>query len=475
MPVAEVHWAPQPGPQTAFLQCPYGDIFFGGARGGGKTEASLGHWYAHHDRWGGEARGIFFRHSGPQLEEPIARAKSIFVPEMGWTWAEKKQQLTHQDGAVLKFRHLDDPNDAQLYQGHEYTWQCFEELTNWASPDPVDKLIASLRNSKGVKCVRIATGNPGGPGHGWVKARYIDPAPPMQVIRHVLPNGSAAERVFIPSRVQDNKILLAADPGYIDRLYQAGDEQLVRAWLEGDWSVTLGQFFTEWRPQGHVIPDAEIPRHWTRFTSLDWGQRTPFCVGWYAVANGIDPLGSVIPPAGALVKYREWYGSKGNNTGLGLSGREVARGMLRRENGERILYRVADYQVFRVDNGPSAGEDMASEGVWQQAADKHRAPGWMQVRNRLRGSRFGHDDWKPMLYVMATCSATRDHLQSLQYDPGNAEDCIKGGEDHAADETRYACMTRPWVSKARAAPEARKMTLNALMMAQRPETRLRGY
>lgn len=473
--MVEVHWAPQPGPQTMFLQCPYGDIFFGGARGGGKTEASLGHWYAHHDRWGGESRGIFFRHSGPQLEEPIARAKAIFTPEMGWNWAEKKQQLTHEDGAVLKFRHLDDPNDAQLYQGHEYTWQCFEELTNWSSSDAVDKLIASLRNSKGVKCVRIATGNPGGPGHGWVKSRYIDPAPPMTPIREKLPNGSHIERVFIPSRVQDNKILLKADPGYIDRLYQAGDEQLVRAWLEGDWTVTLGQFFTEWNPARHVIADAEIPKSWTRFTSLDWGSNTPFCVGWYAVADGVEPVGTMVPPQGALIKYREWYGSRGNNQGLKLTGAEVARGILARENGERIAYRTCDYQVFRVDNGPSAGEDMQNAGVYMQAGDKSRAPGWLQVRSRLQGKRHGHADWQPMLYVMRSCTATIQQVQALQYNPKNAEDVISGGEDHAADETRYAAMSRPYMRASRAAQAKPRMTLNALLMNQPTESRSRGY
>ena len=87
-----------------------------------------------------------------------------------------------------------------------------------------------------------ATCNPGGPGHLWVKARYIDPAPQGWEI--LIDEG--LERVFIPAKLQDNPKLLSNDPQYVDRLKQSGSEQLVKAWLEGDWNIVEGAYFDCW-------------------------------------------------------------------------------------------------------------------------------------------------------------------------------------------------------------------------------------
>jgi len=110
---------------------------------------------------------------------------------------------------------------------------------------------AILRSSKGVPVGLRLTGNPGGPGHGWVKARYIDPAPSgYQIIKEqttVEIDGIEQEislsRVFIPSKLTDNPALLKSDPTYVVRLMQSGSEQLVKAWLHGDWDVIDGAYF----------------------------------------------------------------------------------------------------------------------------------------------------------------------------------------------------------------------------------------
>jgi len=74
----QVVWQPQPGPQTAFLECPVFEVFYGGARGGGKTEASIGDWLQHSSTYGEHAIGIFVRRKLKQLEEVIARTHQIF-------------------------------------------------------------------------------------------------------------------------------------------------------------------------------------------------------------------------------------------------------------------------------------------------------------------------------------------------------------------------------------------------------------
>ena len=124
--------------------------------------------------------------------------------------------------------------------------------------------MATLRSAHGAPCKFLGTGNPGGPGHSWVKARYIDPAPlgyEIIISEFTNPfNGRklAKERVFIPSKVTDNKYL---GDSYIANLSQVGSEELVRAWLQGDWNVIAGAYFPEFS-QEHIIEPFLIPKHW---------------------------------------------------------------------------------------------------------------------------------------------------------------------------------------------------------------------
>src|SRR5690606_16135765 len=105
-------------------------------------------------------------------------------------------------------------------------------------------------------------GNPGGPGQLWIKQRYIDPHPAgMKILTRRLPNGREHRYVFIPSRLQHNRLLMHSDPDYVNRLYLVGSEALVKAWLEGDWSVIAGAFFPEFSMQQHVLPVFQIPSH----------------------------------------------------------------------------------------------------------------------------------------------------------------------------------------------------------------------
>lgn len=445
---------------------------YGGAVGGGKTDGLLGDFLKQSIEHPGAARGIFFRGSFPELEEPISRSKEIFQP-LGWVWREKDKMWVDPHGSTLKMRFCEKPDDWRKYWGHQYTWQGWDEAGNIADPSQMDKLYARLRSPHGVPCRRRLTANPGGPGHGWLKTRYVDPAPPNTPFKAVIGEADGkqitVDRVFIPSKLKDNLILCQQDPNYAARLYAVGNKALVDAWLSGSWDVPLGQYFVEWSGV-HVIPEHELPKHWLRFCSLDWGSKTPFCVGWYAVSDGEGF------PKGALIKYREWYGGTGNR-GLELSAKDVARGIRTRE-AEKISYRVADYQIFRSDGGPSIAEEMGNCGVHWKAADKERKAGWQQIRLRLKGEGFGTELWRPMLYVMSNCTETVRTFPLLQHDEKDPEDVYKakGVEDHAGDETRYACMSRPYSVQLPGRVRKKGFTLfDLLNMQKKPEHRLRGY
>lgn len=450
-PAPSVIWQPQPGPQTALLECDIFEVFYGGARGGGKTEASLGDWMQHSNLYGEAAVGVFFRRKFKQLSEVIARSKQIFK-RLGATYNEQKAEWTMANGARLLFRYLERDSDAEEYQGHNYTRVYFEELTNFPSPAPVDKMRATLRSPAGVPTGMRLTGNPGGPGHNWVKRRYIDPDPRgFRVMREEdtitvdgIPRTVALERVFIPSKIGDNQLLMRNDPTYILRLKQSGSEALVKAWLEGNWDIVDGAFFDEWDPEKHILPGHEwlqrIPRSAQVFRAFDWGSAKPFSCGWYAISDGSWGL-----PTGALLRFAEWYGAMGPNQGLKMTATAVAQGILQRERNfhVRASYGAADPSIFIRDGGPSIAESMAIAGVTWRRADNKRKVGADTVRQRLVGV-----DGKPMLYFLDACDDAIRTLPTLQHDDTNPEDVDTDAEDHAYDEIRYACMSRPWLRPA---------------------------
>ncbi|HEY8004834.1 MAG TPA: terminase family protein [Phenylobacterium sp.] len=443
-------WGPQPGPQTEFVRSQVFELVYGGARGGGKTDAVLGEFALHARACGAAARGLLVRRTRTALEPTIGRARELFAPTRA-LWSESRSRFEWPSGAVLYFRHLDNDADANLYQGHDYSRVYVEELTQFPTPGPIDKLKATLRSAAGVRCAFRATCNPGGAGHNWVKARYIDPGP-RRIVSETFRNpftgeAMALERMFIPARLSDNPRLLDRDPLYVARLQQSGSAELVRAWLEGDWNIIEGAFFDRWSG-ANIIAPFPLPGAWTRYRSFDWGYAAPFSVGWWAVVGDDWRTQAGVLPRGALVRYREWYGAgRRAGEGLRLTAEEVAAGILAREAGDRVTWGVADPSIFARDGGPSVGERMAIAGVVLRRGDNTRVgragalSGWDQLRARIAGA-----GGRPMLYVFDIC---RDFIRTvpvLQHDAGRLEDVDTASEDHIADEARYACLARPWIA-----------------------------
>ena len=445
-------WAPQEGPQAEAIAATWcQELFFGGARGGGKSDFLLGDFLQDVQTYGEHWRGILFRKSHPELQEIVERGKQLYLPT-GAIWLEQKREFRWPNGAFLRMRHIDSDGDADNYQGHQYTWIGWDELPIWKSLYSYFKLKACLRYAAAdvpTKRMRSA-GNPGGPGHQAVKAYFIDHAVMGYEPRT---DANTGHRVmFIPSRVQDNRILLANDPGYIGRLKGVGSPELVRAWLEGDWNVVTGAYFPEFGLR-HIIQPISLPGQWLRFRSMDWGSAKPFSVGWWAVSDGTLPQF----PAGALIRYREWYGSSEPNVGLKMTAQEVAKGIRAREI-EGVAYSVGDPAMFQEDGGPSIAEEFNKQGVYLQPADNSRIAGWNELRARLKG-----EDDKPLIYVFSTCRDTIRTLPAIQHDEKRPEDVDSDGEDHAPDEIRYACMSRPWFRKREEKREkAQGLSLNQL-------------
>ena len=458
-----IAWAPFSVPQRQLVSCPADEVFFGGARGGGKTDGMLGKFALKQGRYGKSSIGMFIRRTREDLKEAVERSKDIFGP-MGAKFVDR--QWTFPSGARLKFEYLEHSRDSMRYQGHSYSDLFMEELSNWPDPEPINKLRATLRSADGIPCQFHATGNPGGPGHQWVKARYIDPHPAGNKIiweEHLNPLTNKTvrtSRVFIPSKLSDNPTLMS-DPSYVARLLQSGSSELVRAWLHGDWTIVDGAFFDCWEPDRHIVRPFEVPSGWTRFRSCDWGSAKPFSVGWWAVCPDTfhAPDGHVIP-RGAVIRYREWYGAaKDDNgqvrpdVGLKMTAEEVAAGILERDAGDTIQYSVIDPAAFSQDGGPSIVERMR---INFRRADNKRVGtrgamgGWDQMRGRMVGEDFGDPLGKlPMMFVFSNCTDFIRTVPALQHDSSRPEDLDTSAEDHAADEARYGLMSRPYAQKSK--------------------------
>ncbi len=460
-------WSPQEGAQTAFVHCPIEEIAYGGSRGGGKTDAQLGRLAVRSQIFGKDLKALLIRRELPQLEPVISRSKEIFGP-LGAEYVDSKKKWTFHNGATVIFRHFSEEDDVEKTQGWSLTDVCIEEGTNFPNFLSLLKLKATLRSTAGVPTSFTVTMNPGGPGHNIVKKRYIDPAPLgwKKIIDRDKFTGLESARIYIPSRVFDNKRLLAADPLYIARLAQSGSEALVRAWLHGDWNIIDGAFFDSFDTNKHVIRHCELPPHWTRICGADWGSAKPFAFVWGAVASETwaTPCGKMIPK-GAIIIERELYGIKLDqngdfvpNEGLRLYAEDVARQAYEVDKElPNVRMRVIDPSAHATDGGPSIAERIyrATNGKLGFArADNKRVPGrgalggWDVVRSRLGGEEMLIPGVKtPMLFFMDSCVHGIRTLPTLQHDKLNPEDLDTDGEDHWADALRYLCMSRPWMAK----------------------------
>ncbi|WP_246687269.1 terminase [Mesorhizobium sp. B2-5-9] len=396
-----------------------------------------------------------------------------------------ENEIRFWNGSKIYLCHCFNEKDRFKYQGAEMHVLLIDELTHFT-----EKIYRFLRNRvrmvgitlpdkyKG-KFPRILCGaNPGGIGHQFVKSTFIEGAQEYEVYRVSRSEGGML-RQFIPARLEDNPSMNDNDPGYEDRLHGLGSDSLVRAMRHGDWDIVEGAYFDNFERRRHVIRPFTIPDHWIRFRAGDWGSAKPFCFGWYAVATEDTIAGpGVVIPRGALVKYREWYGVKVDasgkfmpDTGLKLHAEAVGAGVRERDHDDIIVYGVLDPAAFSEDGGPSIAERMATgKGSTFRRADNARVArkgsmgGWDQLRGRLTGD----EDGRPMLFFFETCIHTIRTLPALQHDEANPEDLNTDQEDHAADETRYACMSRPWAGK-RKTPPAPLPTSGQVMLPPIPE------
>ena len=445
-------WKPQEGMQEAFCKhIEVNEIFYGGARGGGKTDALIGEWLSYSSMYGKSATGILIRETIGSMQEILTRTKELYS-RIGAVYHKTDNKWIMPNGAELYLRSIQNVSDLEKIQGHAYGRVYFDEIGNQADDNVLYRLRAALRIARGREDDTIPvgirlTGNPGGKGHNWLKRLYIDPAPKGM---EVLTDKYGLTRMYIPATIKDNPILLKNNPNYVNFLRELGNENLVKAWLHGDWDIMEGAFFEVFMKERHVVEDFQIPSDWSVYRSMDWGYASPFAIGWWTIAKDDFKMkdGRVIPRY-AAVKIDEWYGchEHKHNTGLKLTVQQVAAGIKQRERskGYSPEYGVADPSIFNKHGTfQSVGETFMQEGLTFIAADNKRISsetkfgGWNLLLQRLNGK-----NGTPYIYFFRNnCKDSIRILPTLPHDEKRMDDLDTKSEDHLADEARYFIMSQ---------------------------------
>ena len=275
-----VAWEPFPK-QAEFLSASETDVLFGGAAGPGKSEALVVDplrlcGYKKH-------RALILRRSLKELRELMEKARDLYpkaFPEAKWKESEKLWRFP--SGARIEFGYLEKDGDVYQYQGQEFSWIGFDELTQLPTEFPWNYLATRLRTTDPDLLPHLAmraTTNPGGPGHTWVKDRYIDAGEWNKAFVFSEDRfGRKLTRRFIPAALQDNPILW--EDGRYEATLQSMPEIDRRRLLEGDWDIIEGQAFPEFDRSLHVIDPYKIPRVWKHFRGVDYGFSAPSCCLW---------------------------------------------------------------------------------------------------------------------------------------------------------------------------------------------------
>lgn len=440
----------EPSPkQNLFHTATAPNILYGGAAGGGKSHAIRMDAYMRCMSVK-QYRVLLLRRSWRELETTHIERVIQEAPRLGATYYKSEYRLRFPNGSVIEFGHVEDDRALSNYLSTEYDAIYFDELVSFTEKQ--FKFIASrARSTKpGVIPTVRAGSNPGGANSEWVKRYFIS----KDVDKERDPKYDPNLYTYIPATLDDNPHI---DPTYSDRLLALPSEALRRAYRYGDWDIFEGQYFGEWRRYAddgqdwhvsHTMPTIEgrpideVP--WIeQFRAFDWGYRDPGVCGWYAVL-----------PDGRIIKTQEYVFKEKTPS-------QVAREIKARTRG-RVRYTVADPKIFTHDVGESIAETLARNGVPCLKADNDRINGWARLHEWLTCTTVvGGDRTVPMIqFYELGCPYTIRTIPAMTVDENRPEDLkTKGTEDHAADETRYALMSRPPLRSSRERYKPRRSTV----------------
>ena len=412
------------------------EVLFGGAAGGGKSHVQLMDAFLYACKYKG-SKQLILRRTYPELEMSLIQEHLKLYPKEIYKYNETKHRGRLKNGSVITFGSLQRESDVYKYQGAEFDVIRFDELTHftWAQ---YSYLLSRVRGTNNFpKQIKSST-NPGGVGHQWVKARFIDPAPPETVFDIVEKEGGtvSGQGLYLPAKVQENIFLMEKDPDYLKRLLNLPEKKRM-ALLEGRWDIYDGVFFTEFDPAVHVVRPFRLPEHWKQYVTMDYGMDM---LAVEIIAVDEDGNGFV---------HRELYES-----GLIIS--RAAEKAAALAEGLQITAWLAPPDLWsgRQETGKSVADIFAEHGIPLTMTSNNRHAGWMAVREWLatrtvKDAATGEERLAPpRLRIFENCRNLIRTLPALQFDDRDPEDVANEPHEltHAPDALRGFCIY--WVTGA---------------------------
>lgn len=423
-------------------------ILYGGAVGGGKSY--LLRWvavrilmqaYADHQIKNGQV--MLACEDYPSLKDrQIGRITTDFPAWLGKYHDDHRAHgkcfiLAPQYGSgIICLRNLDDPSK---YQSAEFIAILVDELTKNPLQTFTDlRMRIRWPGMPDNECIFIGATNPGGIGHNYCKAYWIDRTYPPEFIE---PIDYRPLFKFIPSKAEDNPHLDASYWSVLNTL----PENLRQAFRDGSWDVYQGQAFTFSR-EVHMLKEAiQIPQYAPLYFTMDWGFGAPFSIGWWWVDAD-----------GRGYRFSEWYGWNGTpNQGLRMEDSRIAREIKLKESALSEKYNISFDHIIRLagpdcfqkkanyqggGQGPSTAEVFAGEGIYLAPGDPSRALKIRQFRERLK---IPEDGTMPMMMIYPECTQFARTIPDIPVDKNNPEEVDTKSEDHVFDESCHFAMARP--------------------------------
>lgn len=397
-------------------------VAYGGARGGGKSFCILAQVGADDCQRYPGLKVLFLRKVGKSNREQFEDFRKRVFALLPHEYREQKGILTFKNGSTIVIGHFKDEKDIDNYLGLEYDVIAIEEATTLTNSKYLN-ILTCLRSSKpGWRPRAYLSTNPGNVGHQWFKSTFI--LPYMQKAEH--------RTRFVPATVRDNKFV---NKEYVTEVLENLTGWQREAWLNGNWDVQAGQFFTTFRESVHVLAEWDERQAVRWYAALDYGWNH-YTVFHLAAED----------KSGNLVVVETHRARQTNVEGHA----SAINYMLSKRNLQpfNLQYIVAGKDCFsRHPDGTTVADQYAQFGIHLQPAEIDRINGWSTVLRRLGDSEKGI---KPTLFVHRRCSALIDQFPVMQHDPNKPEDVMKldadeegrGGDDDM-DALRFLVASNP--------------------------------
>lgn len=425
--------------QLQFIQSDADKVLFGGAAGGGKSHIQVLDALRCALQYPG-SRQIIFRRTYKELEGSIIQSAIKLYPYGIYKYASSSHRMTFYNGSVIEFGYCATYNDVHQYQSQEFDIMRFDELTHFTREMFV-YLCTRVRGTNNYpKQVKSST-NPGNVGHDFVKAMFIDPAPPGKKFTAVV--GKTREgiektetRLFIPCLLDENIFLAASDPDYEVRLMQTSEAEY-QALRYGNWDIFEGRYFTEFNRDYHVIKPFSIPKEWRRFRAIDYGLDALACL-WVAMDYERN-----------IYVYRELKQKDLSISRASQRIRELT------PEGERIYVTLAPPDMWgrSQESGRQKADLFREAGLSLVESSNNREAGWLAIKELLTLGESG----KPRMFIFDNCTELIHDLPALIRDTKFPTDCMTEPHDitHVPDALRYfavwwASPSKPKEVKSRA-------------------------